>query len=235
MTESSTRFGAVTRRAFLGGLSLAAIAATGACAASSTTGAAAPATTTPASTPSSSDPSTASSAGTSAESPSSTSTSSSTASSTSSSATSTDKEIPAGAKATVAWTYSANGGMARNPYMAVWIEDAHGAFVKTLALYHRANGDNWLNSLNSWYAASGGTDTTTSGTVPAGSYTATWDGTAAAGGRAVQGSYYVCVETAAEHGSESIVRQQVTFAASSTSITLTPAGSIAAASVAYTV
>ena len=56
--------------------------------------------------------------------------------------------------------------------MAVWIEDADGNFVTTLALYHKANGDNWLNTLASWYAASGGTDTTTSGTVPAGTFTA---------------------------------------------------------------
>jgi len=135
----------------------------------------------------------------------------------------------------VSWTYAASGGMARNPYMAVWIEDASGAFVKTLALYHRANGDNWLDELTSWYASSGGTDTTTSGTVPAGSYTATWDATAAAGGQADQGSYFVCVETAVEHGSESNVRQQVTFGSSTAKTALDAAGSIANASVDYTV
>lgn len=124
--------------------------------------------------------------------------------------------------------------MARNPYMAVWIEDSAGAYVKTLALYHRASGDNWLNSLSSWSGSSGGTDTTTSGTVPAGSYTATWDGSAASGGQAKQGSYYVCVESAVEHGSESLVRQQISFGSTAAKTTLTAAGSISAASVAYT-
>lgn len=215
MPEPTSRFSAVSRRAFLSGLSVAAIAATAAaCGSSASSGSsAAPATSSaPASTPSASATSSASS-----------------------SASSSGKQIPSGAKATVSWTYAASGGMARNPYMAVWIEDAGGAYVKTLALYHRANGDNWLNNLSSWYDSSGGTDTTTSGTVPAGSYTATWDGSAASGGQAAQGSYFVCVESAVEHGSESLVRQQVDFGTAAKTTTLTPSGSISAASVAYTV
>lgn len=213
MNDSSTRFSAVTRRAFLGGLSLAAIAATGACGASTSSGTAAPSTSAP--------------------STSSASSASATPSGSASSSKSAGKEIPAGAKATVSWTYAAAGGMARNPYMAVWIEDSEGAFVKTLALYHRASGDNWLRELSGWYTSSGGTDTTTSGTVPAGSYTATWDGSAAAGGQVDQGTYFVCVESAVEHGSDSLVRQQVTFGSKASTATLTPSGSIAAAAVDY--
>jgi hypothetical protein len=135
----------------------------------------------------------------------------------------------------VSWTFSSGGGMGRNPYMAVWVEDADGNFVKTIALYHKANGDNWLNSLSSWYAASGATDTTTSGTVPAGSFTATWDGTTASGERAAQGDYYICIESAVEHGSESLVREKVTFGTSATQTTLTANGQITAAAVDYTV
>lgn len=135
----------------------------------------------------------------------------------------------------VSWTFASNGGMSRNPYMAVWIEDSDGNFVKTLALYHKASGDNWLNSLTSWYRSSGGTDTTTSGTQPAGSFTATWDGSTAAGGRAATGSYYVCIESVVEHGSESLVRQQVEFGSKASNTTLTAAGQITAATVAYTV
>jgi hypothetical protein len=119
--------------------------------------------------------------------------------------------------------------------MAVWIEDANGSFVKTVALYHKANGDNWLNTLTRWYSVSGGTNTTTSGTVPAGSFTASWDGSTASGARAVQGNYYVCVESVVEHGSESLVRQQVAFATTAAKTTLTAAGEITAASVDYTV
>ena len=47
MNESSTRFGAVSRRAFLGGLSLAAIAATAACGAGTTAGTSSPSTAAP--------------------------------------------------------------------------------------------------------------------------------------------------------------------------------------------
>lgn len=210
MTRPS-RYAQVTRRAFLGGLSLAAIAGAAGCA-----------------------------AGTTASSTTSTSTSStptaSASSTSSSSAASSGTALPAAAKATVTWTFtSSSSGMAKNPYMAVWIEDSTGAFVKTLALYHKAVGDNWLNTLARWYQVSGGTDTTTSGTVGAGSYTATWDGSTASGGRATQGDYYVCVESVVEHGSESLVRQKVAFAAKAASSTLTPAGEISAAAVAYTV
>ena len=219
MNESPTRFSAVSRRAFLSGLSVAAIAATGACGASTSAGTATPSTAQP---PASSEPTTSA-------------TPSASASASASPSSSAGKTIPSGAKATVSWTYATSGGMARNPYMAVWVEDAQGAYVKTLALYHRASGDNWLDELTGWYTASGGTDTTTSGTVPAGSYTASWDGSAAAGGKVDQGSYYVCVESAVEHGSDSLVRQQVTFAASASKTTLSPSGSIAAAAVDYTV
>jgi len=215
MTESTTRFGAVTRRAFLGGLSIAAIAAAAGCGTSTSSSTSAPATSGSAASPSAS----------------------ASASSTASASTSgSSKQIPASAKATVSWTFAANsGGMSRNPYMAVWIEDSAGTFVKTLALYHRANGDNWLNELNTWYAASGGTTITTSGTVPAGSFTAAWDGSTAAGSRAAQGTYYVCVESAVEHGSESLVRQQVRFGSAAAKTTLTPSGEITNAAVSYAV
>ena len=199
-----SRYSEVTRRAFLGGLSLAAIAGVVGCSAGATA------------------------------SPSATS---ATASATASASAGTSKALPSAAKATVAWTFSSSGGGmgGRNPYMAVWLEDASGNFVKTLALYHKANGDNWLNELSAWYSASGGTDTTTSGTVPAGSFTANWDGTTASGDRATQGTYTVCIESAVEHGSESLIRQQVTFGASSATTALTDSGQLSAASVAYTV
>jgi hypothetical protein len=43
------------------------------------------------------------------------------------------------------------------------------------------------------------------------------------------------VESAVEHGSESLVRQRVTFGTSSSKTTLSPTGSIAEAAVDYTV
>ena len=213
--DSTSRYSAVTRRAFLGGLSATAIVATVGCAAGTSTPSA----------PSSSAASSTASASASA-----------TAAATSGASTvSSGTELPASARAGVSWTFASSGGGSRNPYMAVWIEDAEGHFVKTVALYHKASGDNWLNSLNAWYASSSHSDTTTSGTVPAGTFTAVWDGSAADGGRAAQGAYYVCVESAVEHGSESLVRQQVTFGTKGAQTTLTPAGDITAAAVDYTV
>ncbi len=208
MTHPLSRYSQVTRRAFLGGMSAAAIAGVVGCSSGTTTSAtaSAAATTTSAAT---------------------------SAATTAASGTS----LPASAKATVSWTFAASssGGPAKNPYMAVWIEDASGAFVKTLVLYHKASGDNWLNTLTRWYQVSGGTDTTTSGTVAAGSFTTTWDGMNASGSRVAQGSYFVCVESVVEHGSESLVRQEVTFGKAAATTNLTPAGEITAAAVAYTV
>ncbi len=200
----TSRYSAVTRRAFLSGVSVAAIVGVVGCAATPT-----------ASTPASSSATASSSA--------------------SASASTSGKTLPDSAKATVSWTFASSGGMSRNPYMAVWIEDANGNFVKTLALYHKANGDNWLNSLSHWYAASGGTDTTTSGTVPAGSFSTTWDGTTAAGARAPLGEYYVCIESMVEHGSDSLVRQKVAFGGTGAQTTLTASGDLTAAAVAYAV
>lgn len=206
MPDTTSRYSQVTRRAFLGGLSVAAIATVAACSSTSST----------------------------SSSSASSSSSSSSSSTTGASAAATGPALPATAKATVAWTFASTSGQ-KNPYMAVWIEDANGSFVKTLALYHKANGDNWLNTLTRWYSVSGGATTTTSGTVPAGSFTTSWDGSTASGARAVQGNYYVCVESVVEHGSESLVRQQVAFATTAAKTTLTAAGAITAASVDYTV
>ena len=207
----SSRYSAVTRRAFLSGLSAAAIVGLAGCAGAGSS----------ASSPATSSASANSTAAASA--------------SASGPASASGETLPASASATVSWTFASSGGRSRNPYMAVWIENADGDFVKTLALYHKANGDNWLDTLASWYAASGGTDTTTSGTVPAGSFTTVWDGTTAAGDRAAQGSYYVCIESVVEHGSDSLVREQVTFGAAAAQTTLTPSGDITAAAVNYAV
>ncbi len=208
MADPISRYSTVTRRAFLGGLSAAAIVGAVGCAAPSAV-------------------STPSAASSSAASPSSTASSSASSSS--------GKSLPSAATATVSWTFASSTGMARNPYMAVWIEDANGNFVKTLALYHRANGDNWLQSLSNWYSSSGGTDTTTSGTVPAGSYTTTWDGRDASGSRVDQGSYYVCVESVVEHGASSLARQQFNFGKTAFNTNLTPNGDITVAAVSYRV
>ncbi len=127
----------------------------------------------------------------------------------------------AGAAVTVAFTYQATaasggggkgGGPARNPYIAVWVEDAAGKLVKTLSLWHLQGRDNWLNELKRWYQVSGGKDTGSSATRAAGTYQVAWDLTDLNGAKVSPGSFYLCVEAAREHGPYSLVRQQVSLA-----------------------
>lgn len=144
--------------------------------------------------------------------------------------------LPDSARATIAVTFAASGGMVKNPYLAVWLEDASGALVKTVAVwFEQGKGTRWLPELKRWTSVSGGSTTATGATRRAGAYTLQWDGTDDAGSRVAQGDYFVCVEGAREHGSYELIRQKVTFGASSLDTTLTPNGDLTAASVAYAV
>lgn len=231
MGNAMSRYSRVTRRGFLGGLSMAAIATIAGCAPS-------PSSSSPTMTSSSQSPSVTNS-------PSPTPSSSPTPTPSPptsvapppppppSSPAVTPTALAATAKAKISWTY-ASASAQKNPYMAVWIEDSKGAFVKTVALFHKKTDDRWLNSLTRWYSVSGATDTTTGGTVPAGTYSASWDGSTASGARAKPGTYFVCIESMLQHGGESLVRQQVTFGAKAAKTALTAVGDITAASVDYT-
>ncbi|HEY3410490.1 MAG TPA: DUF2271 domain-containing protein [Propionicimonas sp.] len=98
------------------------------------------------------------------------------------------------------------GGMVRNPYIAVWMEDSAGKLVRTISLWHLQNGqDRWLSELHRWYAASGGVDTTSSATRAAGSYNLAWDLADLEGKRVANGTYTLCVEATREHGPYSLV------------------------------
>ncbi len=102
--------------------------------------------------------------------------------------------------------------MVRNPYIAVWIEDASGALVKTVSLWHLQNGqDRWLSELSKWYSASGGTDTNSSATRAPGSYSVAWNLTDADGKAIKDGVYTVCVEALREHGPYSLVTGSVSI------------------------
>ncbi|GAA1388402.1 DUF2271 domain-containing protein [Luteococcus peritonei] len=186
---TTSRFSQVSRRAFLGGASMAALTGLAACATTDSTSSATSGASSQASSPASTGPTTTPSAA-----------------ATTSASTGQGGTLPATAQATVSFTYTASGGgMVKNPYYAVWVEDATGAFVKTLMLCHLSGQDRWLNELSAWYAKSGGTDTTTEGTKPAGSYDCTWDCTDADGNRVPAGRYNFCIEANREHGTESLV------------------------------
>lgn len=219
---SPSRYSQVSRRAFLGGASMAAILGLAACGNDSSSSSSATST--------SAAPTEAASSATA------TAAASSTAAASTSSAAATGT-LPASAKATVTFTYAASssGGFVKNPYYAVWVEDSKGNLVKTLLLDHLSGNDRWLNEMTAWYAASGGTDTTTEGTKPAGTYSCTWDGTDTSGNRVAAGTYTICVESNREHGSESLVTSKQVLGSKALSVNMGSNNELTATSLKYTV
>ena len=114
---------------------------------------------------------------------------------------------------------TATGGRAHDPYVAVWIEDANEALVRTVSLnYQQGKGERWLNDLRRWYgaysrnAAALGSDRAQEVTGPTripGVYTLAWDGFNEAKVAVPHGNYYVCVEAAVEKGSYQLVREAI--------------------------
>lgn len=103
------------------------------------------------------------------------------------------------------------GGRARRPYVAVWIEDASGRHVRTLALW--VSRPRWIPDLRAWYrraqADDVGADTVSSATRAAGEYTLTWDGRNQHGTLVPAGKYTVFIEVVREHGTYQLMRQDV--------------------------
>ena len=148
--------------------------------------------------------------------------------------------LPAAAKLSVSFTFAAasGGGPMRNPYVAVWIEDAAGELVKTVALWHEDRGgqDRWLSEMKA-FSALGATDaqTVSSATRQPGTYTVEWDGSTAQGGRASAATYQLFIEAAREHGPYEILQQAVSLGSKAAAFTITPSGELAGASAKYTV
>ena len=115
-------------------------------------------------------------------------------------------------------TAPSGSGRIQRPYVAVWIEDALGTPIRTLSLWMLSppRGTRYLDHLTRWYNAAVSTPalvpTTTSPTPNPGTYTVVWDGKNDKGGVVDQGDYYVCAESAREHGPYSLVREKVTLA-----------------------
>lgn len=156
--------------------------------------------------------------------------------------------LPAGAELQIAFTFaaaSAGGRPARNPYIAVWIEDANGRMVQTVSLWLQSGkGEKWWRDLTRWYkldtarAAGGGpstAETVTGATRTAGDYTVAWDGNDYAGARVGQGTYYVCIEAAREHGPYQLIREKLALGTAPVQQALTAKGELTAATVSYLV
>jgi hypothetical protein len=126
------------------------------------------------------------------------------------------------------------GGMVRNPYIAVWLEDSAGKLVRTISLWHLQNGqDRWLSELHRWYAASGGVDTTSSATRAAGSYNLAWDLTDLDGKKVADGTYTLCVEATREHGPYSLVTGAVEVTGRAVKQQLPGNGELSTVAIAY--
>lgn len=127
--------------------------------------------------------------------------------------------VPAAAmELTVSFELAQPGGMARRPYVAVWIEDSDRFPVRTLALWFQK--DRWLPDLRSWYrddrmrAMAEGQEivaSVASATRPSGKYTLKWDGKDQQGKAVKPGKYTVLIEAAREHGTYQLMRQELEF------------------------
>ena len=132
-----------------------------------------------------------------------------------------------------------DAGRYQRPYIAVWIEDAAGNPVRTLALWANLNGrgQRYVRELRRWYQdtqGGGGLSDTVSGpTRLPGQYSVVWDGKTDRGTPAGKGDYFVCLEYAREHGPYDLIRQPLTLGAAPFSKPLPPATEIGDVSVAY--
>ncbi|MFV0460917.1 MAG: DUF2271 domain-containing protein [Actinomycetales bacterium] len=214
---SESRYSRVSRRAFLSGMSMAALAGVAACSSDEQALSSDTNSTTSASSGSATD--------------------STTDSTTSSSTGESGTALPDSAAAKIAFTFAltSSGGMVRNPYIAVWVENSSGELVKTVALWSKQGNDRWINELTQWYSLTGGTGATSSGTKAPGSYTVDWDGTDADGNRVAAGSYSVFIEASREHGPYEIVQGTYDFADQAFDQELQASNELTAASIAYTV
>jgi hypothetical protein len=152
-------------------------------------------------------------------------------------AATTGKSWPTGMGLDVNFTVATQAtGRVKRPFVAIWIEDESGSTVRNLTawvLQHRLN-PRWLAELRRWTRQNSElVGTVSSATRNPGSYAVRWDGKTDTGKLAEQGDYYVCIETAREHGPYSLVREKVTVGAAAFRKTLGTDNDIEAASVAY--
>jgi hypothetical protein len=127
------------------------------------------------------------------------------------------------------------------PYVAVWIEDQKNFPVRTVALWTQK--PKYIPDLKAWYrdeetraAAEGGSELApivASATRAAGKYAVKWDGKDNKGQFVKAGKYTVCIETAREHGTYQIIRQEMDFSGTPKQINLPGNTELSSASLDY--
>jgi thiamine biosynthesis lipoprotein len=112
---------------------------------------------------------------------------------------------PAVNHATLSLDITPNQSVRRRPYVAVWITDAKGAHVRTLAMW--GDRSKYQRDLSRWWSLAGRdgslVDAVTRATRNAGKYELEWDGLDQRGGAAPPGMYTFWVEAAYQNGPHS--------------------------------
>lgn len=147
----------------------------------------------------------------------------------------------AGGHLTINLELARMSGMARRPYVAVWIEDKDHFPVRTVALWYDGK-SRYLPELRAWYRAdrlramaegSQIVDAVTSATRTAGKYTLQWDGKDNAGKPVPAGKYTVFIEASREHGTNQVIRQEIDLPGASKHVDLPGGTEISGASLDY--
>lgn len=119
---------------------------------------------------------------------------------------------PQGMELRVSFAYEGGGFRYRAPYVAAYVEDERGNLVRTLALFLMpGKGERWWNELRRYFGLADleKMRTLSGPTRPPGRYAVAWDGRDDRGRGVAQGTYYVCVEYAREHGPYELFREKV--------------------------
>lgn len=136
------------------------------------------------------------------------------------------------------------GGRYHRPFVAVWIEDADTAAVRTLSIWVQktGKGPRWHKDLKRWFrdekerrVINGGDliKSVSGATRPPGTYSLVWDGRDDDGKLVEQGNYILCIEAAREHGTYQLIKSELNIGSSPFSKSLGGNVEIKGASVAY--
>ncbi len=128
----------------------------------------------------------------------------------------------------------------QRPYVAVWLEDAAGNEVRTLSVWAKTDGrgQRYLEHLTRWVGVAGAQQdtllsTSSSPTRNPGSYTLLWDGKNDKGALVNSGDYFLCIESAREHGPYALIREKVTVAGAANTRKLAGNGDIGDVNASY--
>jgi thiamine biosynthesis lipoprotein len=144
---------------------------------------------------------------------------------------------PANFQLTIDYEIPPHGGRAQPPYIVVWITDAAGAPVRTLAAM--GSDARFIDENYIWWRRVGrtmgraGIDAAAKPTRRPGRYSLVWDGLGDKGQPALQGRYTVHIEATREHGGHSYQTFDITLGAQPSGVDSTGNDELGPATVRY--